>query len=248
MDYSYQLYSSRNFQPWQDVLSRLQAAGYTQVEGISALYEDADETAALLTQYNLTMPSGHFSLDSLEQQPDAMLTIAKTLGMKAVYCPHLPPEQRPLDAAGYHALGQRLENAGKPFVDAGLRFGWHNHDFEFLALEDGSIPMVSLFDGGPALEWEADLAWVARAGADPIEWIDRYADRISAVHVKDIAATGECLDEDGWADVGHGSLDWAAYMALTKKTPASLFVMEHDNPSDDNRFAQRSIEYLRQLQ
>ncbi len=225
----------------------LQKTGYTQVEGISALYEDASATATLLANHNLTMPSGHFSLDSLEQQPDEMLAVAKDLGMQVLYCPHLAAELRPTDAAGYRAFGERLEKAGKPFVDAGLRFGWHNHDFEFQPLADGSIPIESLLEGGPSLEWEADLAWVARAGADPIEWVNKYADRISAVHIKDIAPAGQCVDEDGWADVGHGTMDWPAIMSLMETTPAAYFVMEHDNPSDHIRFAQRSLEYLRAL-
>lgn len=48
------------------------------------------------------------------------------------------PDQRPADAAGWFAFGKRLQQAGKPFADAGLTFGWHNHDFEFKALADGS--------------------------------------------------------------------------------------------------------------
>ena len=45
------------------------------------------------------------------------------------------------------------------------------------------------------------MAWIVRGGADPFEWIKRYADRIASVHIKDIAPAGECEDEDGWADV-----------------------------------------------
>ena len=62
-----------------------------------------------------------------------------------------------------------------------------------------------------------------------------------AVHIKDIAPEGEALDEDGWADIGQGTLDWAGLMAELHATPAGLFVLEHDNPSDDERFAHRSI-------
>ena len=78
-----------------------------------------------------------------------MLKIANTLGIRAIYCPYLLPDQRPADAAGWKAFGERLENAGKPFRDAGLDFGWHNHDFEFVALPDGSIPQDHIFAGGP---------------------------------------------------------------------------------------------------
>ena len=61
----------------------------------------------------------------------------------------------------------------------------------------------------PSIGWEMDVAWVIRGGADPLKWIDEYGQRITAVHVKDIAPAGENANEDGWADVGHGTVDWA---------------------------------------
>ncbi|MCV0429614.1 MAG: sugar phosphate isomerase/epimerase, partial [Roseibium sp.] len=76
-------------------------------------------------------------------------------------------------------------------------------------------------------------------------WIERYGDRITAAHVKDIAPEGECLDEDGWADVGHGVMDWKGLMAALRNIGVDLFVLEHDKPSDFDRFATRSIEAFR---
>ncbi len=121
-------------------------------------------------------------------------------------------------------------------------FGWHNHDFEFKALADGSIPQQLIFDAAPSISWEADIAWIIRGGADPFQWIDKYGARITSVHVKDIAPSGQNTNEDGWADVGYGTVDWKALAKVLKKgTPASYLIMEHDNPSDDERFARRSI-------
>ena len=79
--------------------------------------------------------------------------------------------------------------------------------------------------------------------------MQRYADRVAAIHVKDIAPAGECADEDGWADVGQGVIDWKTIMAFIKaETKAELFVMEHDNPNDIARFARRSIEFCKTLE
>ena len=79
------------------------------------------------------------------------------------------------------------------------------------------------------------------AREDPVAWINRLKDRLTAVHVKDIAPAGECADEDGWADVGHGTMDWGAINAALANTGAKYGVNEHDNPNDDKRFASRSI-------
>ena len=71
-------------------------------------------------------------------------------------------------------------------------------------------------------------------------WLKRYGDRIVAAHVKDIA--GPPTDpEDGWADVGHGKLDWAAIVPALRATKARYWIVEHDKPSDASRFARRSI-------
>lgn len=246
-DYSYQLYSSRNFLPWADTFSMLSRLGYKQVEGFGPVYEDYEKISAELGNANLSMPTAHFSLEMLEEDQKKVLDIVKAFGIEVVYCPYLQPESRPSDVAGYVEFGKRLQAAGAFCRDAGLGFGWHNHDFEFVPLEDGSTPMQRIFETAPDLSWEADLAWIARGGADPLEWIEREGKRISSVHIKDIAAPGECEDEDGWADVGHGTVDWKKLHSSLQNTPVKYFIMEHDNPSDAERFAKRSIDFCKTL-
>lgn len=243
-DFSYQLYSSRNFPPLADTLKMLKRLGYASVEGYGALYADEAKVAELkehLGASGLAMPTGHFALDMVENDAPRVLDIARALGVETIYVPHLAADQRPDTGAGWVAFGKRLQEAAKPYRDAGLGFGWHNHDFEFVKTADGAIPQVAIFEGGPDLEWEADLAWVIRGGADPLEWVNTFGKRLTAVHLKDIAPAGENADEDGWADLGHGTVDWKALMAALKNTGARYFVMEHDNPKDAERFATRSI-------
>jgi sugar phosphate isomerase/epimerase len=247
-DISYQLYSSRNFPPLADTLTMLKTLGYENVEGFGGLFSDLGAVKAGFEETGLRMPSSHFGLDMLESDPDSVLSIAEALGIGVLFCPHIAPELRPADAAGWRAFGQRLETAGAPFREAGLRFGWHNHDFEFKALGDGSKPMTHILEGGPSLEWQADIAWIVRGGDNPFHWIQAHGNRIGAVHVKDIAAAGECADEDGWADVGHGTMDWRRLIAALRSTGATLLVMEHDNPNDHERFARRSVASMLQLQ
>ncbi len=242
--FSYQLYSSRNFPPVSATLQMLADLGYDGSEGFGGLYADQsalDEMSAGLKATGLKMRSGHFGIEQVEDTPDWAIKIAKTLGMDTVIVPWLHPDQRPKDAAGWHALGARLQKAGAPLRDAGLKFGWHNHDFEFFALPDGTIPQTAMFEGGPDLAWEMDVAWVVRGGADPLKWIADHAHRIVAAHVKDIAPKGENLAEDGWADVGHGTIDWKTIHAALTAIGVDNFVMEHDNPSDHARFTSRAL-------
>jgi len=244
---SYQLYSSREFPPLADTLKMLAAKGIRNVEGFGGVFEDIDATRAAMDDAGLAMPTAHFSVDMLENDEARVLEIAEKLGVKSIYAPFILPDMRPTDSAGWTAFGERLEALAKTYKAKGFEFGWHNHDFEFVPLANGDIPMQLIFDAAPSVSWEADIAWVVRGGADPLEWIKEFGSRISAVHVKDIAPAGECADEDGWADAGHGTMDWAGLMAALKGTPATVYVMEHDKPNDHERFASRSFATLNAL-
>ena len=64
---SFQLYSARNFQPWEPILEHLAKCGYKEVEGFGgaygntgAFYDEPEKFRALLDKHGLTMPTGHF--------------------------------------------------------------------------------------------------------------------------------------------------------------------------------------------
>ncbi len=244
---SYQLYCSRNFPPLGDTLQMLSSAGYDQVEGYGALMDDANHLKDVLDAYGLQMTSSHISLDLLENDPTKAVSIAKKLGLKKAFGPFVGPEGRPSDTAGWKAFGKRLVELGKPLQDAGIVFGWHNHAFEFDATPEGDIPMDLIVDADDSLMLELDLGWVRVAGHDPVDWIAKYAGRITTVHVKDIAPDGHAADEDGWADVGHGVMDWSDIHAALQTAGVSHYVVEHDNPNDHERFAVRSMATLKTL-
>ena len=238
---SFQLYSARNVPSLPDFLATLGSLGYTQVEGYGGLYDDAAGLAANLTKNGLTMPTGHFGPAQVKDVSTTLKT-AETLGIKRIYCPHIGPEGRSEDESKWLELAEMLAEASEAYTKEGYGFGWHNHDFEFKATTSGRTPMEILLETAPKIEWEADVAWIVRGKADPIEWFEKYGDRITAVHVKDIAPAGEALDEDGWADVGQGVLNWDDLITkVQSKTKAQYFVAEHDKPSDAVRFANRSI-------
>lgn len=248
--FSYQLYSSRNFPPLEGTLKMLAESGYAEVEGVGSLFADLGSLPALrdtLDQNGLCMPTTHAGLDMLQSDPERIIAAAKILGIQDVYMPYLAEENRPADAKGWVEFGRTLSEAAKPLTDAGLLVGWHNHDFEFSDLGDDEFPIDLLLSASDAIHFEFDVAWAVRAGVDPAVWIERYGTRISAAHLKDIAPPGECADEDGWADLGHGIVDWGALLPALIAGGTRHLVMEHDNPSDHQRFARRSIQNAKRL-
>ena len=65
------------------------------------------------------------------------------------------------------------------------------------------------------------------------------------MHVKDIAPAGDKTDEDGWADVGTGTLPWSELWRQCVAAGAEMMIAEHDNPSDFDRFARVSAAAMR---
>ena len=240
--FTYQLYSSRNFGPVEAVLDRVAGMGYQRVEGYGGLFDGAvavEGLAKALASHGLSMPTAHIGLDLIQSDPAFVTTSAQALGIETVVIPYL--DDRPNDAAGWSALGAEVAKAAAPLRAEGLTVGWHNHDFEFEALDGADLPLALLLEADPQLRLELDLAWLHVAGQDPVKWVTRYADRLVAAHLKDVAPHGACADEGGWADLGEGVLEWPKIVAALNATGVRHLVMEHDNPKDDARFAKRSI-------
>ena len=110
---SFQLYSARKFPPLKDTLAMLSKIGYREVEGYGGVYDNPKALRKLLDKNGLTMPTGHFSIDMLENDRTKVLEIATTLGMRHIYAPYIQPDKRPKNAAGYRKLGKRLAAMGQ---------------------------------------------------------------------------------------------------------------------------------------
>lgn len=237
-DLSFQLWTSRNFPPFEDQLHALKALGYTDVQPFHDQYENPQGLKDLIDRVGLTAKSGHFLVEAIDNDFDGVVGAARTLGMELVIAPWLNPEDRPSEATGWKAIGERMARHAKRFREAGLSFAWHNHDFEFRPLADGTMPIELLL--GEDVPWEPDVGWIVRAGFDPLPWLKKYTGRIQAVHLKDVAPVGQNTDEDGWADVGWGTIEWDSLWPAVIATGATLMVVEHDSPTDYRRVAERS--------
>lgn len=248
---AFQLFSARKFQPLIDQLSKLQAVGISDVQLF--FHGEDDETPpmdfaatrARLDELGMTASSGHFDIPMFDEGLASVLDVAHRFDMNLVVLPYLPPDRRPDDAAGWRAFGRQLQAWSDDIAKDGLRFCWHNHDFEFEALSDGSFPLEHIL--GDRLLWEPDLAWITVGRQSPVEWLERYAGRLPAVHLKDIARPGGVIDEGGFTDLGNGILPWQTIWPAMVKSGVELAVLEHDFPKDYVRFATNSVRYLRQL-
>jgi len=242
---SVQLYSLRALGSLDAILDAAAAAGYRAVELLQSHVEDAEATKAKLDARGLVASGAHVSLAALRQQRPWILAGAKVLGLHHVFMPAHPVDERGGTAAQWDEKGRELGRLALWLRSQGVRLGYHNHNWEFAALPDGSLPIEHLFDSaGESLFLELDLAWVVRAGANPATWLRRYRDRLLAVHVKDVVPEGQNADEGGWAAVGSGMIDWTRYRRESLEAGAQWLVVEHDNPKNPADSVKTSLDWL----
>lgn len=246
---SVQLYSLRSAGSLARQLDLVRGAGLAAVELTSSNFDDPVETRRLLAERNLVAPSGHVGVERLRGDLDGTARAARELGLELLVLWGLPEEEQWTDRQGWEKAGRELGDFARRLADRGLRFAFHNHDWELGFLPDGAVALDALLAAasGTPLEWQADLAWLARGGADAEAWFEKPGPALRSVHAKDLALPGEAADEDGWADLGAGRLDWAAWWPALERRGVELFVLEHDEPSDPARFLARSTAAARRF-
>jgi sugar phosphate isomerase/epimerase len=246
MKLSVQIYSLREAGDLDTQLALARAAGFKWIESVASHGLPPDEFAAKVAAHGLRVSSMHVSLAMVEQELPRVIETCHATDCRLAIMPWLPMGERPATAIGWQALGARLAKVGDTLNAEGLRLAYHNHEFEFLQYS-GRTALDWIFSTASAqqLGWEADLGWVARAGLDPMAAIEPYADRLVAIHTKDIAPPGMAADEDGWCALGQGIVPWPALLADLQKR-VSLFVLEHDKPKDHAAMLKTSFDFMHQ--
>jgi sugar phosphate isomerase/epimerase len=241
-----QLYTMRSLKDLDRILDAVAEAGFRHVETVGSHLDDAANVKGKLDARGLMASSSHVGLAALRERPEAVVDACRTLGLEQLFMPAVPLYQRAMAAHGWQALGRELGDMSERLRQQGIELGYHNHDWELAPKEGGRTALELLFEAaeGSPLTWQVDIAWLVRGGADPKVWLDRYRGRVTSAHVKDLAPSGQNQDQDGWADVGAGVLDWRDLWRACRDAGARWMVVEHDKPSDPVRTARASFAFL----
>jgi sugar phosphate isomerase/epimerase len=204
-------------------LRALAGTGARHVELAGMYGRSPEEMRAALDAAGLTAVSAHVPLDRFEDA--ALADEASALGFDLAIVPAVP---HPTTAAEADTAIVRLRAAAEVAREAGLRFAYHNHDFEFRELDDGADFWSRLVPEG--FDHELDAGWLYAGGQDPVHQLSELSGRVPMVHAKDMRRDG-----DGWRDVpaGEGELDFAAIAQAANQAGVEWLVVEMDNPSDD---------------
>lgn len=238
-----QLYTLRSLPlDADDLLAAVAEAGYTGVELAGNLGQSAEELRALLDKHGLKAVSAHVQLQAMEADLPAVVRFHKTIGNDTLIVPWLPEADRPTTAAGWTALGQRLDRLGRRVRMANMRLLYHNHDFEMVVL-DGKAAIHWLLEAAKPehVGFEPDLAWIVHGGQDPVAMLQQYRGRVARVHAKDVSDNPA---ERNMADVGSGRLDWDVILPAVETAQAEWLIVEHDQPAEPLASIRRSQAFL----
>ena len=226
MQLAAQLYTLRHAleQDLEGTLAALAEAGGREVELAGLHGRSPGEMRAALDAAGLVACSGHVPLDGFEEAPDRVIEAAETLGTGTIVVPWVQP---PETAAEADAVVARIVAAWEAATEAGLGFAYHNHDFEFWVLDDGSDLWSRL--GAAGIPQEPDVGWLMFAGRDPVTVFGELAGRCPLVHAKDVRRRAD----GSWEDViaGDGDADWPAIAAAAAAAGATRIIAELDHPS-----------------
>lgn len=251
---------------FKNVMTKVKEMGYDGVE-LAGLYGlEPEYVRDTLKEIGLVPISAHVPFADMMDDLDKVIKDYSTIGVKYLVMPYMAEEYRPANPEGFKKFLPLLNQVGEKIHAAGMTFLYHNHDFEFVKLDNGKWGYDEMFDSIPHdnLMSELDTCWCDVATHEPVEFIKKYTGRIPVVHLKDYIKKGEVKNmykligietEDdgtdtgyfGFRPIGFGQMIWEPILSASIEAGANWVVVEQDEhyELDPLEAARRSREYLK---
>lgn len=237
-----QLYSLRNQLPGdvRGVIAKVAKAGYKEVEpfGYSLKHKfwglDPKEFKNLLIENGLKAPSAHYGMDQFliqGKQDDlkSYIEAANIIGSEYIVVPYLDEKDRK-NLDDYKKIAAKLNEASAICKANGLKLAYHNHNFEFIKYGETTGYDILLNETDPkAVQFELDLYWVVRSGADAQALFTAHPGRFPMWHVKDRDKSNHNIN----TEVGSGDIDFKAIYKHAKLAGLKHLIVEQENFSID---------------
>lgn len=226
----------------EGTLRKVHAAGFREIEFAGYYGKSPAELGKFMRDLGFSLVSTHAGAGDIAQNGDQIIADAKALGLKYIVAssPGVTPEKEKLpweqrmnavDLTDWKWNADLFNKFGKQVSDAGMAFGYHNHDAEFKKF-DGQTAFDYLFANTDPkhVKIELDVGWVAVAGVDPIALLNKYQDRVIALHVKDVAKRGADGKDPTSVALGEGTVDWKSVIGTAKANGTKAFFYEQEAP------------------
>jgi sugar phosphate isomerase/epimerase len=249
-----QLYSLRDLMP-KDVpgtLAKIRAMGFREIEGGSDYKLGVEAFKAEVEKAGLTLTSAHFGYEDWQQDAAAQVARAKAFSLRYAGCAWIP-HKGAFNREDCLRAAADFNRWGKAAKDAGLRYFYHLHGYEFSESPEGTLFDTLAKQTDPALvAFQADIFWVLHGGANPVKLFEKYPRRFVSTHLKDMAKGTEFPKTTGSAPdtsnvvLGTGLVDWPAVLRAAAKAGVERHFVEDEHPNALEQIP-KSLDYLRQL-
>lgn len=270
-----QLYSVRTEleKDFYGTLKAVREMGYAGVEFYGEYYgNSATQIKQWCTELGLIPFSNHVPFQQMIDDVDKVIEDNLILGVQYLVFPYMDEASRPgIDPEQFKQTVAKIGEIGEKVHAAGFQLLYHNHDFEFVTLEDGSVGYDYIFAANDRikLQNELDVCWADYAGFNPAEVLAKYSGNIPVVHLKDyylegklssapyaligISTDNAMKDDGGWFEyrpIGMGQVDIPAAIKAAIDGGAQWLCVEQDEPCeglDRLQGVAKSVEYLKSL-
>jgi len=239
-----QLYSLR-MDTAKDLLGTMRKVaeiGYDGVEFAGYFGVPAKELKTALDDFGMKPAGSHIGIDQLTSRLDAVIDFSLELGEPYIICPGLPHEMTDSMEACLNTA-ELFNRIGEKCNANGLQFYYHNHYHEF-EKRNGEFILDILMANTEEdnLHAELDTYWVEYAGLKSVDFMKKYGNRCSILHIKDMLdhTNKNCVT------IGQGVLDFKEITALGKELGVRWYTVEQEefagNPYED---LEQGLKYLR---
>jgi sugar phosphate isomerase/epimerase len=167
---------------------------------------------------------------------------AAASGQEYIICSTMPTSGQTVD--NYKKVAESFNKAGEECKKMGLKFGYHNHEYEF-ENENGQVLYDVLLANTNAelVHMEMDLGWVVAGGKNPLDYFAKHEGRFPLWHLKDVNVALKKSTE-----FGKGGLDIVAMLNHRKQSGLKYFFIEQeDYEHTPLESMQYNMDYLKKL-
>jgi len=235
MEIAAQLYTIREFTKTpgdvRSALKKIAEIGYksVQVSGFGPI--EPQLLKEYLDENKLTVCATHMPFDRIINDTDKLIEEHKLWNCKYIGLGSMPGEYKK-DKASYDEFIKIIRPAAEKIRAAGLKFLYHNHRCEFARIDGDMNGMEYLAQNLPAdiCGFLVDFYWVQAGGGMPVEFIERYADRLHIVHFKDMTVSDDAIE---MAEIGRGNMDYKPIYDACIRAGVEVAAVEQDKCRTD---------------
>ncbi len=241
-----QLYTVRKVlvQDFEAAIRKITEAGFVGVETFAMPEQITLERAAkTIKDAGLKVIGCHCNLP-VGNDRDVALRMAEAYGADRLIFHGWPPGDKYKNGDELKRTVEMYNEISSALKSHGVKFGLHNHWFEFEKNEEAVIPFYYLLKNvNPEIFFEVDTYWTKTGGQDPVKVLADFGKRAPLLHIKDGAAQ-KGPEMNKHVPAGEGSLDFPGIVKAGGKNIEWMIVEFDEYEHDIFEGVQKSYAYL----